>query len=179
MDTSKWSIPQLLQLPDEYFGRRFPIFLQAEKEQEGSLWDIAEIALPDICILWHVNILCQRIITSDDYFRLALGDQLPTTTAMMDALEPLLPGLGDQGAEPRHIILPYLHQSLNFPCRVPLATAGRRPILEVTEVAANKIRVTVVLVVSSLRISLPSANPWEIQRLLDDLSIPHATGDGY
>lgn len=170
MDTSKWSIPQLMQLPDEYFGRRFPIFLQGEKSGEGSLWDIAEIALPDICILWHVNILCQRLVTSNDYFRLALGDQLPTTTAMMDALEPLLPGFGEQGAEPRHIILPFYGQTFDFPCRVPLATSGRRPILEVTEAAANKIRVTVVLVVSSLRVSLPKANLFEIQDILEEIS---------
>lgn len=171
MYTSKWSISQLLQMPDEYFGRRFPIFLQAEQSQEGSSWDISEIALPDICILWHVNILSQRLVTSNDYFRLALGDQLPTTTAMMDALEPLLPGFGEQGAEPRHIILPFYGQAFDFPCRVPLATSGRRPILEVTEEGANKIRVTIVLVVSSLRVSLPKGNLFDIQDTLEEISM--------
>lgn len=92
-----------MQLPDGCFGRRFVISVEAVGVDGGDGWDISEIALPERCVLWELVFIPFAAAAQVMHVRLALGDQLPTTIVMMDQLEPLIMGLGLQGAEPRNI----------------------------------------------------------------------------
>ncbi|GAH58066.1 unnamed protein product, partial [marine sediment metagenome] len=94
MDIRNWPMDRIMQLPDECFGRRFLVSCSLAYADAGSTFDISEIALPEACVLWSLNVAWYNEDTATHYIRLALGDQLPATVAMMDALEPLISGLG-------------------------------------------------------------------------------------
>lgn len=155
MDISDWPIGKIMQLPDHLFGRRFVVSCTAEAVNGASGWDIAEIAFPEDIVLWGMWYGLTFDEYKADYIRLALGDQLPTTTAMMDGLEPLLPGVGRQGADPRRIITASYNTYLPQHLRMPIRTMGRRLVMEVTAAAAKNAIWGVVLVVSTIPREIP------------------------
>jgi len=161
MDISSWSIGQIMQLPDCLFGRRFPIACCAYGAQGALAWDIAEIAFPERFVLWNVSFVSNYIDYQSDYIRMAMGDQLPAAAGEMDLLEPLLPGLGADGMEPRQIYIARRPFDGMKGLRNPYQAAGRRFVLEVQPVAEQGARVMVVLIVSSMPREIPD---WYFQR---------------
>jgi len=161
MNIRDWPMDQIMQLPDNLFGRRFGVFVALETESGVTEWDISELSLPNRCVIWE---LVYSPIKSPAYletFRLAWGDQLPTTTAEMDLLEPAFHGLGLQGAEPRTItvdidVLVHLDR-----LRMPVETAGRRLVLEAAPAADKSGKIQVGIVVSSVPTEVPD---WLISR---------------
>lgn len=155
MDIRNWPLDRIMQLPDCCFGRRFPVCLCAKSISGAVHWDISEVALPERCVIWSFNAWSGFAYYSIDFFRLALGDHLPTTTAEMDTLEPLFHGFGFQGAEPRNI--PgglYLRLAISD-LRMPIFTSGLRPVLEVKSTTGANCLLQVVLIVSSLPTEVP------------------------
>ncbi len=144
-----------MQLPDCAFGRRWPVSCSAVGTVGVPTWDIAEIAFPERIVLWELNICACGAPGIDETIRLALGDQLPTSVVMVDALEPLIPGLGLQGADPRVILcVTYGSQDARH-LRLPIHTAGRRLILElVADFPAAK-GICVIATVSSVPREVP------------------------
>ncbi len=124
------------------------LFAQGALGEPG--WDISEIALPERCVLWEVTAFPVGAWAADDAFRMALGDQLPTSLAMMSSLNPLLHGMGRQGPEPRQT---HINSYVSFAVRrlrVLIESCSMRPILEVKPVGDPKISLNVVLVFSSI-----------------------------
>lgn len=155
MDISNWGIGKIMQLPDWCFGRRFPISVAARSVNGAIAWDISEVALPERCVVWEFIAWESYIEHVANYFRLAIGDQLPTAVAMMNALDPLFMGLGDQGAEPRQIRCP-MSGNISFRrLRTPIETGNKRLIIEVVAQAAQSSWTSVVIVVSSVPREVP------------------------
>lgn len=155
MDIRDWPMDQVMQLPDCCFGRRFVVSVSVRVVHPFVGWDISELALPERCVIWELVGVVGRVNFDVDYIRLALGDQLPTGTVMVDALDPLIPGLGLTGAEPRRIINWYLGYISLVNLRMPIATAGRRLVMEVVAVAEKKANIMVVIAVSSIPREVP------------------------
>lgn len=130
MDISNWPLGKIMLLPDHAFGRRFIVSAEVRATGDETVWDISEIAFPEVCVLWQLVIRPYQCVSLAGGIRIALGDQLPTSTAMMDALEPLVPGLGIQGAEPRLISVAMMAGWLNIGMRFPIHVGGRRLVLE-------------------------------------------------
>lgn len=131
MDIRSWPIDMIMQLPDCCLGRKFRVFVEAASPGDDEVWDISEVALPDKCILWGLSMLTYTTYTGYRDFRLALGDQLPTTEAQMNVLEPLIAGLGITEAEPRSITLcPGLNFE-HYTMKQYLPAQGRRLVLGV------------------------------------------------
>jgi len=155
MNVSQWGIGQLMQLPDCFFGSRFGVFVGLNFTAPGTNWDISEIAIPEKCVIWEVHASACPFMGTVADFRLALGDQLPTNTAMMDLLEPLLPGLGLQGAEPRQFSVGGSMGVHLVNLRKPLVSMGRRLVLEVVMGAGDVTDMKVDIVVSSMPTEVP------------------------
>lgn len=144
-----------MQLPDHVFGRRFAVCCHAEAEAEATVWDISEIALPEQCVIWQFVIRGVFVRASGDLVRVALGDQLPTTTAMMDSLEPLINGLGAQGPGPRAISVGGEASMMDLRLRMPVDAMGRKLVVELAAELTEAAAVDVYVVVSSLPKEVP------------------------
>lgn len=155
MDIQNWGIGRIMQLPDYCFGRRFLVSCTVTGGDAAAAWDISEIALPEQCVLWEIRAFCDSAAVDITSFRLALGDQLPVTTAIMDGLEPLINGLGAQGPGPRAIV-PSLDGRMQWnKFRQNIASASRRLILEATGAATKTPTIMVGIVVSGVPRSIP------------------------
>lgn len=126
MNISNWPLGQLMQLPDHCFGRRYMVYCTSRPSGQATGFDIAEIAFPEVCVIWELLIDCTVSADKRFIFRITLGDQLPTTEAMVLANEPLIMGLGEQGPEPREIHLKGGRVVRWNKLRFPIRTSGRR-----------------------------------------------------
>lgn len=153
MDIRNWPIDRIMQLPDFCFGRRYMIVCSINQESGVQSWDISEIAFPEKAVIWEMTIEILGAFAFDDSFRIAIGHQLPTTTAQMSALDPLIPGMGIQGVEPRYQILQLYAGTSMRKLRMPIETGGRRMILEITPIGQKAM--TVKIIVSSIPTEVP------------------------
>lgn len=155
MDIRNWGLHQIMQLPDSVFGRRYCVSCAKLAEQGATVWDISEIALPERAVLWEVTVFASTDAYSVASMRIALGDQQPTTAAMMSRLEPLIPGLGYQGPDPRYIH-PYAALGMHLVrLKMPIATMGRRLVLETTAVDGANGSLTLATVWSAVPNEVP------------------------
>ena len=161
MNIRNWGLHKIMQLPDSCFGRRFAISCFVSSEQGAEAWDIAEVAFPERFVLWELSIWAPSGVVPADIFGLAMGDQLPTTAAMFDVLEPLIPGLGLTMAEPRDIVLPAYASVGIRQLRCPIEAKGRRMVLMLHASGETTKLLQVVAVVSSLPTEAPD---WLISR---------------
>ena len=155
MRIDNWGMGAKMMLPDELFGRRFLVSCTVEGGSEAAAWDMSEIAFPEHAVIWEFRVFSELTAADLISVRVALGDQLPTSQAMMTALEPLVAGLGAQGPDPRIMGLS-LDGRLEFTqLRFGMASAGRKLVLEVMGAQGKTPRVTVGVVVSSVPREVP------------------------
>jgi len=155
MDIQNWGTHKIMQLPDYCFGRRFLVSCTVIGGDGAAAWDISEVALPEQCVMWELRLFCNCVAGEVASIRLALGDQLPVTTAIMDGLEPLINGLGIQGPGPR-VIVPSFEGKLQWnKLKQNIHSGSKRPILEVTGAAQKTPTVTVGMVSSGVPKSVP------------------------
>lgn len=155
MDIKDWPLGKIMQLPDCCFGRRFLVCAERSALDAPELFDISEMALPEMCVLWQVILQTYNGDAILHNCRVALGDQLPTSTAMLDTLEPLVPGLGVQGAEPRDISIQPGSHFVSMDVRQLLQAMGRRLVVGVRSAMLKETFVRVVVVVSSIPTEVP------------------------
>lgn len=149
MNISQWPISKILALPDHCFGRRFIMSVCLRGVGDEVAWDITELALPERCVLWEVHI---GFTVDPEYpggLRFALGDQLPTLTAQMTALEPLLQGVGVQGPEPRDMAFTLSRFTYLSRLKMPIAAMGRRIVMELVGVEQYSVDAYGLFVISS------------------------------
>jgi len=156
MNISDWPISKIMQLPDEAFGRRFLISCMKKVSAQTTVWDISELGFPEICVIWEMQLLTWEAEASRTEFRVALGDHLPTTTAEVDVLEPVFPGLGLTGAEPRVITSKEWTGIVTRKLKLPIRTSGRRLVVEFTNTWTQTTVMTCILTVSSIPKDIPS-----------------------
>jgi len=155
MDVSGWSPDKIMQLPDHVFGERHVLACYGSSYNDVPVWDISEVAVHDISVLWDLYILPTYVETSSDYVRIAWGQYLPKTTAEMDELMPLVRGLGAQGKEPRKIPIYLYVGGMSFHLRKLVYPGGRRLVIEVYASATKHTLCHVVATVSSLPREVP------------------------
>jgi len=155
MNISQWPISKIMQLPDHCFGRRHLVSVTKLHIGASAGWDISELALPEIMVIWEL------ILSSDGgenglvLMRLALGDQLPTSVAQMTALEPLFNGFGLQGLGPRTIRFTGRRDYTIRNLRMPVRTSGRRLVLENIPPPAETYMCSAGIVISSIPKEIP------------------------
>ena len=155
MNIDNWPMHRIMQLPDWCFGRKFVVSCCVHAGAGATDWDISEITLPENFVVWQIKIMQFAVVDTVSSIRIALGDQLPTAAKMMDALEPLIYGLGLQGAEPRQIDVSPRSTLFSLDLRLPIAAQGKRLILEATGAPASSNYTTIAVVISSLPKEVP------------------------
>jgi hypothetical protein len=150
-----WSDDQVMQLPDHIFGERYIVSCYGNPSAGTTVWDISEIAFPERMILWSLVIAPQYLNNIQSYIRIALGDQLPTTIEQMSQLEPLVRGIGQQGAEPRELHWMYTTATFSLYMRKLINSAGRRMIVEYTAKATYYCTCHVMCVISAIPREVP------------------------
>jgi len=155
MDVRSWGVDQILMLPDYCLSRRYGVFCELVTVAEDTVWDISEVALPDRAIVHEFVMSGTGLLNKEADIRVALSDQIPTSTVMMDRLEPLFMGMGRQGADPRRI---HVSQGMNFHLdrlKMYLPAQGRRLVLEATAGAGVTLGVQIGVVVSAVPTEVP------------------------
>lgn len=155
MDIRHWGLDRIMQLPDWCFGRKFEVCVALLSAAGARTWDISEIALPEVCVLWEVSMTPSTAEFQIESYRLALGDILPTAAGEMDVMEPLIHGLGEQGPSPRDIYGLPRYAGWRFMTRKPIEAGGRRIVLEMKATDSQGGRLQVVCVFSSIPKEVP------------------------
>lgn len=155
MDISNWGLGQILMLGQRFFGRRYIVSVSLSNASNETKWDISELALPDVVMIWGIGIYGIGAVAQSSTIRLAVGDQLPTATAEMDRLQPLIMGLGLQGPEPRRIRIQSGSQMLMTELRMPVRAQGRRLVMEQVTIVGQVLDVICALVVSGIPKEIP------------------------
>lgn len=155
MNIRDWPLGSIIQLPDCCFGRRFPVSSNIFLPGPGTAWDISEVAFPETCVIWELLITAGKGIESAGQIRIALGSQLPLNAGMFDVLEPLFPGLGLQMPEPRLIYVAPGELVHLTQLRMPVATAGRKMVVQCTAGPGQITSLIVAIVVSSVPREVP------------------------
>lgn len=155
MDIRNWGLSSIMQLPDSCLGRRRPLGLYRDVIVDQIQWDICEIALPERFVLWEVCWWSPMTVGTLEGLRLALGDHLPTTNAEMMEFEPLLPGIGRQGPDPRQM-MGQLYGHVRFATlKMPFYSMGRRLVGEFDAAATGGVQLEVVIVISGIPNEVP------------------------
>lgn len=155
MDISKWDIERIMQLPDHAFGRRFIVSCSVHATGVSVKWDISEVGLPNHFVLWQLLIYPVICNSGPSKVRIAMGDNVPTSSAMMNVLEPMVYGVGFQAAEPRHIEVNQVSASIDLRLRMPIRAGGRRMVIEGTSLATKDTWLQVMAIVSSVPKEVP------------------------
>ena len=155
MDVSKMGLNEIMQLPDEAFGRRWIVSVAQVQASTVLAWDISEGTLPERFVLWELVMYMGAIEYQAVDFRLALGDQLPTAAAQMDLLQALIPGLGLDGPDPRYNRIIQGRGMSVRNLRMPIRASGRRLIMESQAIVVVPNHTQAAIVVSSIPREVP------------------------
>lgn len=155
MNIQNWGLGQIMQLPDYLFGRRFLVSCSLDMKKAMMEWDISEVALPEMCVIWELYITGLHIYSTGIELRIALGDQLPTAVAEMDRLEPLFMGFGFQGPDPRVLNVHERARIALTRLRMPVAANGRRLVIEGVTSETDNGTIFVGIVVSGVPKEIP------------------------
>lgn len=155
MHIEHWSINRVLRLPDWMFGRRFEIGVSFLIEQEQIYYDICEIPLPNLCVIWELSIWVPDGISSDSFLRLALGDHLPGAQTEFEVMEPVFQSIGSPTVGPRRIWLSSAGQWGVNTLRKVIEPQGRRLVGEVENNGSGTGNVMAILIVSSIPREIP------------------------
>ena len=155
MNISDWPMQKIMSLPDHMFGRRFLISCQMIITGVHPLWDISEIAFPETAVIWEMRFGSCAEETIEVLMKFALGDQLPTTIAQFDRLEPIFNGLGVAGPGPRNNHILGTNNIEMRRLKMGVRTSGRRLVLQVLNLGATQAFTHVMLTVSGLPREIP------------------------
>ena len=156
MNISEWPLQQIMQLPDEAFGRRFIVSCQARPPGGATHRRMSSITLPEIMVVWELLIAGWTSDGTRAVFKIAMGNQVPGSDAEFMNLESMFPGLGEDGIEPRNIQIKSDWQHELRRLRFPVRTAGRQMVVSMENTGAASAVLTVMIVISSIPKDIPS-----------------------
>lgn len=155
MDIRNWGLAKIMRLPDWCFGRRSIVSCHIRDDAAAQVWDISELELPTRGVIWSVGYIVETNYSTGHTIRIGLGDQLPATNAEMMTLDPLIPGLGIDGPEPRLIYVTQVPNFVRFTMRQGCNFMGRRLVIEFNKDAQLDEHVIVAVEVSGIPAEIP------------------------
>lgn len=155
MNIRNWGPGQKMQLPDHCFGQRWPVSVSFFKVDAGTIFDISELALPDVAVIWFYYISMTGGSIGTGRIKLALGDFLPANDAQFNAYEPLFRDLGVIDAGHRYVTSTYQGYPVNFPMRKLIYPQGRRLVGRFVIGAIGTFQCFATLIVSGLPSEVP------------------------
>lgn len=124
-------------------------------EGPGPDFAISMMALPDVCVIWYLEILQLATVLILGRCELRLGDHLPTTWVEFQELESLFPIVGTSpGVTPRFRTSTYNNHRMMW-LRFPVQAQGRRVVLGINQAEATGCDIQATLIVSSIPKEVP------------------------
>lgn len=155
MDISNWPMENILQLPDSAFGMRYVVSIFRHSAVAGTSYDMSELSLPDRGVIFGFNFSSWTRDINTLTFRLGLGSQLPTSTDEFDKLDPLIPGFGRHGSDPRTFISQTPFDVELSRVKMPVHSARQKLIVETTIVGFAAHFLLVSVIVASIPKEIP------------------------
>jgi len=155
MDVRNWPLNKIMQLPDCCFGRRWPVTVAIGEVSLGTYYDISEMGLPEVCVVWAWYYMTNSAGVINTIFSLALADTLPTTDAEFDAGEVLFPGMGLRNGLRREFSLSARCGNLVLSTKEVLQSGGRRLVGRFEVLADTTLPTVVGVVISSTPKEVP------------------------
>lgn len=155
MDIRNWPLGRIMQLPDNCFGRRWPIGLYGTLTDADAAFDIAEFALPERTVIWEVSLVhCGGLGMSVDV-AFALGDHLPASDAEFNVMESLCSGIISSNGRRGHFEIPSIAQITYSMLRIPVAVSGRRIVARFIRGPGAAANAAAVITISSIPNEVP------------------------
>ncbi len=155
MDIRDWPIDRIMQLPDCAFGRRWPIRLAKILEDGNAVFDLAEAALPERCVIWEVGFLTVGAFGVSAETGLSLGELLPTSEAQFRALELVFSGVDSPISGRGHFEVAADGWAGVMTLRQPMQPAGRRLVARFIRHRGSALSAGIIVVVSSIPTEVP------------------------
>ncbi|MBA7554599.1 hypothetical protein ES705_47225 [subsurface metagenome] len=112
-------------------------------------------------MIWELQIAAASTEAMTELvLRLSLGDQIPTTIAQMELLQPLVPGCGVRECPYEIRVIPPFRYHLSR-LRKPILASGRRLVVEITGPIIGSLQIDIWLIVSSVPMEVPD---WLVSR---------------
>jgi len=165
MDISQWPDAKVLSLPGWMFGPRQVIQMRGVRTVPLDAFEVADIGVPDKCVVWEVHASVALAVAGFGYFELAWADRTPANAAEWSGLKKVFPYAGEQDGADWNLLVAEgspLHWS---ELRVAGPASGLRPALRVDNGSSTNAVVTVSLVVSGW----PRSIPQKLISLMEDL----------
>lgn len=155
MNIMDWPMGRIMQLPDELFGTKWVIGMSGVLAGAASIFDMAEIGLPDKCVIWEINVMSNYASGATFEVELAMGNVLPTTDAEFNGLPLVLPHIigvsGNRGA----LLVSYINANMLTRLRQGVESPGIKLIARFRRIVGTSIGGTVNVVVSSIPREVP------------------------
>ncbi len=155
MDISNWPIEKIMQLPDECFGSRWPVLFSNPVGVRAVEYFLSELSLPDRCVLWGLQYMTfpdnTDLYSAIGLYAFRLGTQVVTTDSEFNALENLLPDVGELFGGVR-----IFRDMLGFPSlRLPVNAQGRKVVLRIENRLLQTLNFSCALVFSGIPREIP------------------------
>ena len=155
MNIEDWPMNEIMQLPDEVFGRRWPYSMSDLDFDIIKSYTIHETKLPEWIVVWECYLVVTREIPSTADMSLALGMNLPTSDAEFEELEKLFPYWYGSTAGRGWVTVPGTAPVRMEKGKVLIHSAGRRLILGCQRVVGTATGSIVTLTLSGVPKDLP------------------------
>ncbi len=126
MDIRRWSMDQVMMLPDHCFGTRRVITMCGEGKIVEPAFDISETGLGERTVVWGAGVWNILADTDSSFVRFKLGDQVPANLAEFNALEDMFPEMACLAGYRSIMVVRGTTGLLWFPMRRMFQTSGRR-----------------------------------------------------
>ena len=146
---------RIAQLPDHFFGVRYPIAIAERSWNSVSSWQISKLSLPEWIMLWQVSVWSECHISAILTVGLSLGNQLPTSDTEYFALEPLLPGVVDRVNNRTQLSFSWSGTSPVIPMRQIIHTGGKRLVARYTNSSNAARQLWAMIVISAVPTDIP------------------------
>ena len=136
MDISKWPLSEIMQLPDHCFGKRWLVITNRRVLPAAVDEWISDTPLPNRFVLWSITIWGVQALNVNYWFKIALGDQDPTTSAIFATFTPLFDGDLENDIQAGAIFNQY-GSTLYLTMRRPIEAMGKRFAVQFNNVDAT------------------------------------------
>lgn len=143
-DITKWTIDQILKLPDSAFGGLYSIGVDNVQVGAGSSFEISEQTITQDSVLLEVAWEFLGDGIGSDTFRFTMAPQAPATAAANSLNDALLPGVGLTGADPKYMLLAGTQQAQAIRQRRFIRAKGQKLISEMTIVTGTYLMARVI-----------------------------------
>jgi len=155
MNISNWPIGKIMQLPDEVFGRRWPVITSRSIAAASTDEWMVKTRIPNRLVIWEMLMNAWVDYEDLNWMKFAFGSHEPANDAEFDAFERIFEGDLDNATEEGAIYMPKM-QMVRMQMRMPEEPSGNRFCIQASNVSAsNAMQILVTFVISSIPTEVP------------------------